>query len=108
MRYPELHDDAIDLMHTGPVFDVCEERVRQDRKWGEQNHVFPIWLAILQEEIGEASQAWLKATYEAETFSEARAHRTNLREELVQSAAVMVAMIECGDRNRWFVEEEDD
>jgi hypothetical protein len=36
--------------------DVGEERMRQQRKWGDQHHDDPIiWLAILAEEVGEAA-----------------------------------------------------
>lgn len=88
--------------------DVVEERLRQDEKWGEQNHPdgtaqpgsketaddmrdlcnanakagVLTWTDILDEEIAEAY---------AETD-------TKLRTELVQTAAVVVAWIEAIDR----------
>lgn len=37
--------------------DVAEERQRQDRIWGPQNHPIEKWLAILGEEVGEAFKA---------------------------------------------------
>ena len=39
--------------------EVWEERERQNIKWGSQHHDIPMWLAILMEEVGEASQAFL-------------------------------------------------
>jgi hypothetical protein len=39
--------------------EVWEERERQNEKWGPQHHDIPMWLAILMEEVGEASQAFL-------------------------------------------------
>ena len=72
--------------------DVIQERARQDTKWGEQNHAPEVWLTILMEEVGEASKEMLKTNFSY--------HRElkSLRSELVQVAAVAVAMIECFDR----------
>jgi len=39
---------------------VVTERVRQDIKWGEQNHNPFVWMNILMEEVGEASKAILE------------------------------------------------
>lgn len=79
------------------LFSVLLERQRQDQKWGEQNHAFPVWLAILSEEVGEMSQAFLKLNFGGKTPERSK----NFREELVQVAAVALAMIECCDRNGW-------
>ena len=90
------------------LLEIARERTSQDEKWGEQNHPDGTsinnkwladiarnitdqnaqngkltWLDILNEEVGEAS---------AEETPEA------LRTELIQSAAVLVAWIECIDR----------
>lgn len=67
--------------------EIQDERRRQDRKWGEQNHEPFKWLAILTEEVGEAAQATLWD------------NRNMIRSELIQVAAVAVAAIECLDRN---------
>lgn len=56
---------------------------RQVSKWGDQKHNVGRWFLILTEELGEASKAALEySDYEG------------LVTELVQSAAVLVAMIE--------------
>jgi NTP pyrophosphatase (non-canonical NTP hydrolase) len=73
---------------------VAEERVRQDVKWGEQNHDPFLYLTILGEEYGEACEAALRLR-----FSEGDA--SALRSELVQIAAVAVACVECLDRGAW-------
>ena len=73
----------------GILAEVANERVRQDRKWGLQNHVPHKWLVILMEEVGEASQAVLQRD------------RLKCRQELVQVAAVAVGAIESLDRNQW-------
>ena len=78
------------------VLDVLQERNRQDRMWGEQNHDPFTYLTILLEEVGEFSE-------EALTL---RFHPTNgsledLRTEAVQVAAVALAIVECLDRERW-------
>lgn len=68
--------------------DILRERVRQDKKWGVQNHAPGDWFPILMEEVGEAARAHLDGNYD------------NYLEELVQVAAVAVAMIECYNRNK--------
>jgi len=67
---------------------IMAERVRQDEKWGEQNHDVYKWLAILGEEVGEANKAALDNDY------------SELMQELIQIGAVTVAMIESLERNR--------
>jgi NTP pyrophosphatase (non-canonical NTP hydrolase) len=67
--------------------EVLDERERQDRKWGEQNHDPLVWLSILGEEFGEVSKAVLEANAPA------------YREELIQVAAVAMAMVQAFDRN---------
>jgi len=70
------------------VFDEIQaERDRQDEKWGEQNHAPATWMLIAGEEFGEAAKALLQD------------EGLKYRWELVQLAAVCVAMIESFDRN---------
>lgn len=95
------------------VADVLAERCRQDAKFGEQNHPPQDWLAILMEEVGEFSRAHMEVYYfpapepgmSAEALATQKAlfdqKRRHLREELVQVAAVALAMLECCDRNKW-------
>lgn len=66
------------------IFELIRaERERQDKKWGSQRHLPNYtWSAILTEENGEVA----KATLEKDT--------ANLKEELVQVAAVAVAWLE--------------
>lgn len=74
------------------VYQVAAERERQDEKWGPQNHNPFTWLAILGEEVGEANQAALQATFGGMAWAD-------YRKELIEVAAVAVAMVECLDRN---------
>ncbi len=81
---------------------VLDERRRQDRKWGEQNHGPFVWLGILGEEYGELCEALLRP--EGQPFTEDwpvgdPAALAAIREEIVHVAAVAVAMIECLDRH---------
>lgn len=80
--------------------DISEERQRQNKKWGEQNHPDEIWLAILSEELGEVSQALLHNKFGGHA-------RGTLRDELVQVAAVAVQWLECLDRNGEIMEVRD-
>lgn len=68
--------------------EVHQERLRQETKWGEQNHLPSFWITILGEEYGETCRAILEKD------------SINYREELIQVAAVTVAMIESFDRNK--------
>lgn len=68
------------------VSDIVMERRAQDAKWGQQNHGPDRWMNILMEEIGEISRARNDGDVE------------NYRTEMVQSAAVLVAMIDAYDR----------
>jgi hypothetical protein len=72
------------------------ERLRQDDKWGEQNHSNEWWLAILGEEYGELSQAVLETHFNPASKIGGLEH---IRLEAVHVAAVAVAMVECIDRN---------
>lgn len=80
--------------------DILAERHGQLAKWGVQNHSPIEWMSILVEEVGEASKEaheyhFAGVHYELDSQ---RLHR--LRAELVQVAAVAVAMIESLDRNK--------
>ena len=82
--------------------EVAFERSKQDQKWGEQNHVPMLWLAILGEEVGEVNKAALETyfnTVQPGSYVNADADYSGYRTELVQVAAVAVAMIECLDRS---------
>ena len=75
--------------------EVKNERDRQDAKWGVQNHHPVEWLSILGEEFGEVCKASCEAHFKYENGETWK----NYREELIQTAAVAVAMVECLDRN---------
>lgn len=68
---------------------INNERERQMDMWGHQKHDNFTWMAILMEEVGEAFQA-----LNGELFSGKESDPDNFKEELVQSAAVIVAILE--------------
>ena len=74
--------------------EVLAERLRQDEKWGEQNHLPEGYSTILGEEVGEVCRAILEYR-----FGNGPLH--NIRLELIQVAAVAVAFVECLDRGKW-------
>lgn len=74
--------------------EVLEERDRQDKKWGEQNHVDTIWNAILGEEVGDVAEQVLAGVFDWPI------DLTKLEAELIQVAAVAVAWVQCIRRNR--------
>lgn len=69
---------------THAFIKIRKERQKQDEKWGEQNHGDLYWLGILVEEVGELSKEIIEGR--------------DCREELVQTAAVAVAWLECIQR----------
>lgn len=84
------------IFKQGNIFiDIIEERLRQDRKWGDQSgNLNVIWSTVLTEEVGEVAKAVLELDFEhGGTIEE-------LREELVQVCAVGVAWIEAIDKHR--------
>lgn len=111
--------------HTPVLDDVQEERLRQDAKWGEQNHpdlsssakglapevVLDAWGILtpasyrrayeMEVEDGETNWATILLEEAAEVVEQAAlGDRTRTREELVQLAAVCVAWIEAIDRRK--------
>ena len=82
MRLPPFPENA----HIGILVDIAKERGRQDAKWGgtpgidrRDEHTYT---AVLTEEVGEVCKAWLECD------------AANLREELIQVAAVAAAWVE--------------
>lgn len=65
---------------------VGAERIRQDTKWGRQDHPPFAWITILAEEVGEAAKALLEGK------------RKRYVEEMIQVAAVAVAAVESQGR----------
>ena len=88
--------EFISDIQRNAIIDVLNERVRQESKWGEQNHDPFTYGAILGEEFGELMQAALQTRYGGE-----KGGLDHLREEAVQTAAVALAVVECLDRGKW-------
>ena len=83
--------------------EVMSERINQEEKWGEQNHLPDKWMTILMEEVGEACKAALEAYPHTEELIERHTALQQWREELIQVAAVAIAAIECYERNKEFI-----
>lgn len=100
--------------HTPRVLgEVYNERDEQDKKWGEQNHPMSPEGLDATEEAAECADFWkvindlrqkngqlswdgilLEEVYEALSEDDPK----KIRAELIQVAAVAVAMVECLDR----------
>jgi hypothetical protein len=78
---------------------VTDERGRQLQKWGVQNHSPLEWMAILVEEVGEAQKEALEHHWAGRHYPHDPERLQRLRAELVQVAAVAVAIVESLDRN---------
>lgn len=87
----------IELSQKKWIEAILQERTQQDLKWGTQDHDLGIWGAILGEEVGELSSAILSLIFDGSTPSRVGA----IEDELVQIAAVALAILECSSRNRW-------
>jgi hypothetical protein len=90
-------DFSAPIRETKALEDVIQERVRQEKKWGPQNHDPFLYLTILGEEYGETCQAALEARFSEHN----KKALEELREEAVQTAAVALAIVECLDRKKW-------
>lgn len=77
---------------------VADERLRQDTKWGQQDHDFPVWMGIIGEEYGELYQAVNETYFNNGPEERAKGGYTNMRAEAVQVAAVAISFIEALDR----------
>jgi len=84
--------------------EISDERLRQDNKWGVQQHPDLYWLAILTEEVGEVAKELCDLAYTLEHQSLDifiyDAIREKIKKELIQVAAVAVAWIEDSERNK--------
>lgn len=68
---------------------INKERESQMEKWGHQKHDYFTWMAIAMEEMGEAFQA-----LNSGLFSGKESDPDNFQHELIQTAAVIVAILE--------------
>lgn len=90
--------------------EIVGERMHQEAKFGDQSHRSPFeWLAILAEEFGEAARGVCETGFLPEPFGDDEATEIalaaagrNFRQELIQTAAVAVAMLQTGDRRGWW------
>lgn len=90
MSKPELPiDGAVYEKILEAVHYVISERFTQIKKWGEQDLDPFHWITILGEEFGEFCHDILEEDGDKAMV------------ELVQVAAVSIAMIECGLRCGW-------
>lgn len=73
---------------------IQEERDKQDAKWGIRDQHPSLWLTILTEEVGEVAEEICESNFDVNALSD------NYEKELVQVAAVTVAMLENHLRNK--------
>lgn len=88
---PEIIIPRIPKEFSRVLHEVLAERIRQDAKWGQQNHDMADYYTILGEEFGEVGKAICEHRLQNK-------HAAPIREELIQTAAVAVAMVEAFDR----------
>ena len=96
MDTPDKNTIVWDESHNLAINAVEQERVRQEQKWGEQNHNPDLYLVVLMEEIGEFAQASLQTR-----FGGSHGGQENMRIEAVHVAAVALAIVECLYRDKW-------
>jgi NTP pyrophosphatase (non-canonical NTP hydrolase) len=80
---------------------IKAEGIRQDAKWGEQNHNPSIWLAILTEEVGELAQAILADRFDTGRDEKLHdSHHVSMEIEAIQVAAVAAHLVEYLSRRK--------
>lgn len=80
------------------VPEVLTERMKQDGKWGIQNHPDSVYGHIFHEEAGELSKAILHQMFGVDKDND-------LETEIIQTIAVLFAWLECRYRNREMIQE---
>lgn len=100
----------IGLPREGAPLSVLEERIRQDEKWGQQDHRDGTGYAYeanrercrraCQQAFGENVGTWADVLLEEVYEALAETDPVKLREELIQTAAVCVSWIEAIDRRQ--------
>jgi hypothetical protein len=88
---------GVGLAFNNVLLDVCEERLRQNKLWGQQDWSPSKWLAILGEEYGEVCRAVCEMELTPIEKRDAKWWK-NYREELVHVATVAIQAAECFDR----------
>jgi NTP pyrophosphatase (non-canonical NTP hydrolase) len=90
-----------DIKCNEVLSEVLRERFRQESLWGPQDHDPMVWLAILAEEFGEVAKEVCDSSIAlgGGKTEKMLAALKNYRTELIQVAAVAVAMVESYDRN---------
>lgn len=83
------------------IQDILAERLRQDKKWGEQNHPPQFWTGILGEEYGKFCEAANETVFDNGSD---KGGYENMKREAIHVAAVAVGFLECLERNKdkWF------
>jgi len=79
------------------IADIIQERINQESKWGVQNQSPIEWCAILMEEVGEMAKEAHESHFKKYYKDTGQIHR--YEKELIQVAAVAVAMLESLHRN---------
>lgn len=81
--------NAYRFRQSEAIREIVIERRKQMGTWGHQRHDYKTWMSIAMEEIGESYQA-----INSEMFSGKGTDASDLKSELIQSAAVIVAILE--------------
>lgn len=93
----------------GVLSDVAQERKRQDRKWGEQNHPdgtgsrqmregCAYWRNVNENAVADGLLTWRDILAEEVFEAFAEADEAALRRELIEVAAVAVSWVQAMDR----------
>lgn len=97
MNTVDMAEIAVNVLN-----DVSRERGRQLQKFGIQDHPIAEWFLILGEEVGEAQREACEHVFQMrfpDHYPADPDRLKRLRKELIEVAAVAVAMVESLDRN---------
>jgi NTP pyrophosphatase (non-canonical NTP hydrolase) len=83
----EIEEKIRSKIRSGINSDIQHERMSQIKRFGYQNYKPEVYFTILSEEVGEVAKEIIEMTFQAKEHHD-------YRKELVQVAAVALAMIE--------------
>lgn len=96
-RIHRTYEERVTVATGDPIEGIRAERIAQDRHWGDaatKEHTWAEWMLILGREVGEAQQEAGRLQWRGEWGPEDFGVLTDLRVELIQVAAVAVAIVE--------------
>lgn len=84
-------------IQTGIINELIKERDRQDKLWGEENHMPYFWTGLIGEEFGELCEAISETVFD---IKPEKGGYENMKKEAIHLAATTIKFLECLERNK--------